>query len=372
MNFLYPHIEIIGNRRYRKNPSGLDYQDSFSTNEPYNEETEDMFIEINNDDLKDESTDQINNKSYCNHIRDIKDIEKIGQNTYKQTILVHDIYFGFIIGRNAEKKMKLERETRTRIKIPKRGNNDWIVIEGTNKQDIVSCKNRINLLIIEARHRTDFTHLITFPLIFDSLKDRFIQFQKEVLSKCGDDRGVDESIFQYPNKIHLTICTAILLNDTEIEHASMIMEDYKRTHIISLTGSKPLKINIKGLEYMNDDPSQVDVLYAKVNQINEENSIQIIADDLMRKFCEAGLTKKQYDSVKLHATVMNTLKRQDYNCNYNQTEKAQRESFNAINILKNFESYDFGIYNLNEIHLSLRYSSAPNGYYECIKRINIS
>lgn len=368
MNILHPQIVTIGSRRYRKNTSNIGYQNDASANEPYVEETDDMFIENAAESFNEEPCDQVNCESYDN---DYKGIEKIGDSAYKLTILVHESYFGFIIGRNADKKMKLEQETGTRVRIPKRGNkNDWLVIEGSSKRNIASCRNRINLSIIEARHRSSFTHLVTFPLTFEPLKTRFNEFQKEVLNSCGDDRGVDESIFQFPNKIHLTICTAVLLNTDEIEVAGKIMEDCCKSLIKDLIGSKPLKVNIKGLEYMNDDPNKVDVLYAKVEQVNKENAIQLIADDLMTKFCEAGLTKKQYDSVKLHATVMNTLKRQDNQADANAPVKTERESFDATNILSSFGAYDFGTYDLSEIHLSLRYSCAPNGYYECVKKIS--
>ena len=53
----------------------------------------------------------------------------------------------------------------------------------------------------------------------------------------------------------------------------------------------------------------------KVSQVNKENAIQMIADDdLMNKFCNARLTKRQHDGVKLHVSIMNSLKRQDNNC----------------------------------------------------------
>ena len=288
-------------------------------------------------------------------------------------MLVDESYFGFIIGRNAEKKMKLEQETQTRIRIPKRGDkNDWLVIESANRRNIVSCKNRINLSIITARHKQSFTHLVTFPLTFSGLKDRFNSFQKEVLDKCLNDRGIDDSIFQFTDKIHLTICTAVLLNKDEIEKAAELLDECNMTTVIDLLDSKPVKCRIKGLEYMNDDPGDVDVLYAKVEQVDKSDYIQQIADDIMNKFCNEGLTKRQYDSVKIHATVMNTLKRQDNNCDPNAAAKVERESFDARNILKYFGDYDFGVYDLNEIHLSLRYSCAANGYYECISKIKFS
>lgn len=32
-----------------------------------------------------------------------------------------------------------------------------------------------------------------------------------------------------------------------------------------ITEGKPLPLEVRGIEYMNDDPAMVDVLYAKVN-----------------------------------------------------------------------------------------------------------
>ncbi len=168
----------------------------------------------------------------------------------------------------------------------------------------------------------------------------------------------------------MTICTAVILNKTEISEAIDLLEECRKGLIKDLLASKPLKVSLKGLEYMNDDPSQVDVLYAKVKQVNNQNHIQLIADDLMNKFCKSGLSKRQYDSVKLHATVMNTLKRQDNNCDTNNVVKLVRESFDARNILAQFGDYDFGVYDLSEIHLSVRHSYAANGYYECAGKIN--
>ena len=106
-----------------------------------------------------------------------------------------------------------------------------------------------------------------------------------------------------------------------------------------------------------------------MQQTNKETAIQQIADDLMNRFSEAGLCKRQYDAVKIHATVMNTLKRLDNRPDA--TVKVERESFDARNILDRFGDFDFGTYDLQEIHLSLRYSVAANGYYECIHKIRL-
>lgn len=40
-----------------------------------------------------------------------------------------------------------------------------------------------------------------------------------MLEKCGDSRGVDESVFQDPGKLHLTLCVMVLADDRERHEA---------------------------------------------------------------------------------------------------------------------------------------------------------
>ena len=153
-----------------------------------------------------------------------------------------------------------------------------------------------------------------------------------------------------------------------------IFLECRRTFIKEILESKPLTIRIKGLEYMNDDPSNVDVLYAKI-EASSAHKIQAIADKLMAKFVESGLSKKQYDRVKLHATVMNSLltKEDDPTADRerNKSEKTERESFDARNVLRLFGDFDFGQFDLNEIHLSIRYSSGKDSYYDFLAKITL-
>ena len=266
MNIFHPEIVRIGNRRYRKNPYTFAFQETNAPLAPYVEETSEQYKEEEAYDI-DEPCDLVTcgaeTKPRCDE-EDYRGIEMLNENSFKLTMLVHESYFGFLIGRNGEKKLKLENETKTKIKIPKRGGGDWLIIEATNKSSIAKCRDRIELLIYNARHQKSFTHLLTFPLIFSALKDKFNQFQIEVLKKCMDDRGIDESIFQFPDKLHLTICTAVLLNKDEIGQACDLLDDWKSQCDNNLTNSKALRVNIRGLEYMNDDPSCVDVLYASI------------------------------------------------------------------------------------------------------------
>ena len=62
----------------------------------------------------------------------------------------------------------------------------------------------------------------------------------------------------------MTIGTLALLNESEIERAQEVLASCKSDFIEMGVIDTPLRGHFKGLEYMNDDPSDVDVLYAKV------------------------------------------------------------------------------------------------------------
>nr|XP_020017884.1 activating signal cointegrator 1 complex subunit 1 isoform X2 [Castor canadensis] len=109
---------------------------------------------------------------------------------------------------------------------------------------------------------------------------------------------------------------------------------------------------MEGIEYMNDDPGMVDVLYAKVHMKDGSNRLQELVDRVLERFQASGLIVKEWNSVKLHATVMNTLFRKDPNAEgrynlYTADGKyifKERESFDGRNILKRFTVDSFGNY----------------------------
>lgn len=154
----------------------------------------------------------------------------------------------------------LENETRTRIEIPRIGQDGDIIITGRTTQSVLSAKNRIELLISSKRWNEPFTHFVSIPLNTVLIKEHFDEFKKSVLKDFSTNRGVEESLFQVPSKLHLTICTLVLLNEKELQIAKSVLHDI----VQDVLGKEPLDIVLKSLEYMNDDPAAVDVLYGKV------------------------------------------------------------------------------------------------------------
>ncbi|XP_040218250.1 activating signal cointegrator 1 complex subunit 1-like [Rana temporaria] len=98
----------------------------------------------------------------------------------------------------------------------------------------------------------------------------------------------------------------------------------------------------------------------------------------MQRFLGSGLMLKEWDRVKLHATVMNTLFRRDPLAEERSTVspgrpgQRERESFDARNVLKIFDKFCFGEVELDMVYLSQRFSTDSSGYYTSAGQIQIS
>jgi activating signal cointegrator complex subunit 1 len=307
-----------------------------------------------------------------------RNIEKTG-NGYRLGISVPSVLYGFIVGRGGETKKRIETETKTKITIPRQGISGDVVIEGSEQGRVLSASSRISLLAETARAKQPFTHFISLPIASEAIRNGFEDFKRDVLDTCEPDEGIDDSIFQTPNKLHLTIGMLTLLDANEVLKATQLLTKCREMIIDDILYGNPLELEVQGLEYMNDDPDKVDVLYAKVAPVDGSQMLQNLAEKLVDTFVSAGLMKREYNRVKLHITVINSIKR-------NKMETAQgkgvetslrkeaapmqwhrprdrRESFRASRIMEFFGDFSFGTHRLDSIHVSQRNFTGQDGYY---------
>lgn len=368
MEILRPTIICIGNRRYRK----------YMTSSPGEEK-------VAFDELPEDYSEYMDNDDDNDVDNGIVTATETGFETH---IDVASEYFKYIIGKKGDTRRRIEMETVTQIRIPRRGQDGAIVIVGRDKKGVSSARTRVELLVISARQKQPFTHFLSIPISDENIRVKTDDFKTDVLRECHGDRGIDPTIFQNPLKLHLTIGTLVLLTDTEIANAIKLLHQCEMDIIKPVLQKRPIHVKFVGLEYMNDDPGAVDVLYIKVNSPEDNDTLEIICNQLAEKFMSAGLMQKDYDRVKLHATIMNTLFRKEPSGVVRTSEQDQnkgrgpyrgegaprgntRESFDAKQILRKFGNYEFGSYHVNELHLSQRYSTAPNGYYSAACILNL-
>lgn len=86
-------------------------------------------------------------------------------------------FFGNVIGSNGSVLNSIQQDTNTIIKIPKRGENDDVVITGKNERAVITAKNRIDLIVCQAREKHPFTHFISIPMVSDMVRHNFDVFK---------------------------------------------------------------------------------------------------------------------------------------------------------------------------------------------------
>jgi len=352
---LRPEIDVVGGRRYRK--VQIKYKGS-------------MNISTSNQSRYTEEDDYAYFDEAESCLSEFDGIVK-SDSGYKLTLEnIPSFYYKFIIGKSNETRKKLENETKARIEIP-RDTNGKIIISARERSHILSAKTRIEVLVESSRQKTPATYFLSIPLISEEITQQFEQFKEAVLQTCAGVRGLDASIFQLPTRLHLTIGLLNLQDDNEVSQAASILSDIASTLVEKYITSNPFTIKLSGIEYMNDDPAEVDVLYAKVSLDDGSNRLQAFVDDLVQAFIPSGLMKReQFDRVKLHATVMNTIFRESRDEENSETKKSIKQSkrkirvtFDAREILKVFDSFDFGELCIESLHLSQRGQYGPSGYY---------
>jgi len=112
---------------------------------------------------------------------------------------------------------------------------------------------------------------------------------------------------------------------------------------------------------MNDDPTQVDVLYVKV--VNDENKLSDMCNYIIDTFVKAQLCLPQENNLKLHATLINTKLRN--------TPDKSRQAFDATPILQAFGEIDLGLHRLSSIQLSQRGAFDDNNYWKSVVTVSL-
>ncbi|XP_033327476.2 activating signal cointegrator 1 complex subunit 1 [Megalopta genalis] len=344
MNVLEPELVWVDGRCYRRFGKRESSDHNIS---PYVEDDDDLDIE----DVEEYDDPDIEIVSY-------------GSSRFKHTFHVAKAFFPFIIGSKHLMRKKLEADTKTSIQIPKVGQDGDIVIIGFHPKGIITARRRIDMLITAARRNLDYTHFLSIPLNEGSIIMKYMAFKNDVLkSSEKTSRGIDETIFQIPSKLHITIGMLKLFDDAERERATQALDDCKE-HIIKPAMEKYGQIHIclEGLSIMNDDPTETKVLYARV--IDENNSLQEIANEIANYYASIDLIDRKQENVLLHVTLMNTRYK-------NETKRGPYETFDATDILKAHEHTKFADTTLKQIHISQLHTDC-NGYYAATAKINLT
>ncbi|XP_032674206.1 activating signal cointegrator 1 complex subunit 1 isoform X2 [Odontomachus brunneus] len=289
------------------------------------------------------------------------DIEIIAHDTcFKHSFYVPKVFYSYIIGAKGTTLKKLEVETKTTINVPKKEKDGNIVITARDRKAVASARHRIDLLVETSRKKIRYTHFLSIPLNTKKIIDKYNSFKNDILEKYDKATyNIDESLFQTSSKLHLTIGMLKLLDDNEKEQAVNALRNCKENIINPILEKVgPLNIHLQGVACMNDDPAEVNILFA---QVTHNEKLQELVDKVADYFIQIGLIEKKYERVKLHMTVMNTSFKDD--------KQAYKDRFNASEILKIYENTLFGKIIFNQIDISELHTATKDDYYKSIASI---
>lgn len=292
----------------------------------------------------------------CMDMEENYDIVLTKSGKFMTSFYVPSSLLSFIIGAKGIRLKSLQSSTHTLIKVPRLNEKGDVKITGETERAVASARTQISMIVFQRKNKLPITHFISIPMNNDTVKHGLERLKKEVLKDAP--RGVTESIFQNPVKLHLTITVLTLVDDEELKAAKEVFHNCYEEVISNLFPSnKKYNIIVEGLEIMNDDPSEVNILYGKVhmnNQKDDEN-LQEMADAVLEYCYKSGLTQRQYDRVKLHVTLMNT--------NFRSAAE-KKETFDATNILGKYKKYNLGNAVFDSLHLSIRSTGGDSSYYD--------
>ncbi|EFO16406.1 KH domain-containing protein [Loa loa] len=263
----------------------------------------------------------------------------------------------FVIGPKGSMKRKIEEETSCRLNFPtkKKKKRPVEIMSMTSEESVMRCRDRIHLIIHGARDRATYTHFVSIPMTHETVKDSFLKFMDTIKNDEElSDSCREETVFQESRKLHLTITMLSLLDTDEEKSVSSSLETVINTRVSEILNGKPLEVEIKGLEIMNDDPTRVNVLYALISSEKLSDVVNTIANAMS----DTGFAPQQ-DSVKIHLTLMNT--------RYMWEKKKERGRMDVTKLLEKYRDYEFGKVTVTEVHIStLNGTIDEQGYYSSI------
>eukprot|EP00878_Enallax_costatus_P032053 GHUV01035146.1.p1 GENE.GHUV01035146.1~~GHUV01035146.1.p1 ORF type:complete len:270 (+),score=75.23 GHUV01035146.1:292-1101(+) len=265
-----------------------------------------------------------------------------------------------------------------------------ITIKAPSKSALSSARIRVELQIKSAigSRLLDYTHFISLPLSNEQTTTKLQQFQDQVLAEPGaSGKGLEPSIFVNPKILHITLLMLKLYNDEDRHKAVQTLQDMQQ-QVQTLLAGQPLKLKLAGLDHMTDDPTDMHVLYLKIHDmLGSQQRLQQLCELVIKRFKEAGLMQQgQFETVKLHCTIINTRHRRQHHTRGDSAamggrsggrggrsggrgSSAERIALDGRSLLQEWQNkLDLGEYVVPAVHLSQRGAYGADGYYSCLAK----
>jgi activating signal cointegrator complex subunit 1 len=240
----------------------------------------------------------------------------------------------------------------------------------------------------------NWTHFFAIPFNKHSqnqdLVEKFSYFRNKIIEE--ELIEVNESLFQAPERLHMTLCLLELKSNNEISNVKKILKEKIQPEINEFVKGNAMYSFFESFEVFGK-PHESRVLYAKPKNAESDKLFDVL-DILFSNLVENKILNKdalQYSNIKvnektdrfekdkLHMTIMNStfavrdnLKNngnvgsivtiQDL-LNGGSNKKKENCFFNGMKIIRRFNNFHFGSHKVNEICLyEMKIDSDTNTY----------
>jgi len=236
----------------------------------------------------------------------------------------------------------------------------------------------------------NWTHFIAIPFNKYSnnseLVEKFNYFKNKIIEEEFVD--ITASLFQYPERLHMTLCMLELKNSTEINKVQKILKEKILPEIKEYLQNEEIYSFFDTFEVFGK-PHESRVLYAKPKN-HESDRLFDVLDILFANLIEnkilspnalqcsnIKLNKKndRFEKEKLHLTLMNsTFALRENMMKSNNTiniedllrgsnKKKSNNMFNGMRIIRRCNNFNFGSHKINEICLyEMKIDNKINNY----------
>ena len=205
------------------------------------------------------------------------------------SIAIPQAFHGAIVGKQAETKTKLEKETRTQIVVPARNSgSSTILIRGPTQNSIDSCHTRITVLVDEAMKRHPPTHFVSLPLNVTPFTDTLPRFTSAVADVGHSIPGFSPELLQSPSAFHVTVIVLKLFTPDQVKAAADHLARIVPVTIADVYPDAPPSIHLKGIDTMTDDPTSTDVLFATLNKDEPAAATRLVGLSMLPNDADDG------------------------------------------------------------------------------------
>eukprot|EP00759_Apiculatamorpha_spiralis_P026007 PhF_6_TR29209/c0_g1_i1/m.42735/K18666/ASCC1; activating signal cointegrator complex subunit 1 len=206
------------------------------------------------------------------------------------TWIIPPQYNKFIVGPKGATLLDIQRTTGAIVTINPVDGKNALLIRAPEKHSVCAAKLRIDIIVEEFKDKVAYTHFVSIPLgTIPTLQPKLtalIDEMKLYVAACPNS-NIESSLFQKPSKLHLTLLMLRLYTEDEKERAAVLMKDIQKW--VADEFSAIDAVHVHRVNYMNDDPSKVNVLYLELAPNPTREKLVRLIERISQAFLAAGL-----------------------------------------------------------------------------------